>query len=244
MENLDSLSSIENYSKSRIIHQFLCPTTSSKFNMSSSEQAIQKSDIAKFFQNKTKLKCLVCHEEFENIFCSTSHLFLIDNVLCDICKEFNYIIIKNKQINIYSKINSLKTSISSSHQQPLVSSFNNKSGNIFPKTLEICCGDINPKFNNYYINVSENDILESIQKIIDSPLGDVKKVFALCLREILKYELSTIHEFYLKRSIEWKNWCDDIVIYFVCRRKIFGKKIPIANFDEECKPDCNCMDKY
>ena len=183
------------------------------------------------------LYCSVCHEEFENIFCSTQDLFLTDNILCSNCKETNYVIIRNKQINIYSKANSLEASVSTSHKKSSGSPSNN------PKTLELCCGDISPKFNNYYINVSEDDILKSIQKMIDYPIEDIKTVFASCLREILKYEQSTIHDFYVKRSIEWKNWCDNIVIYFVCRKKIFGKKIPIANFDEECKPNCNCQYK-
>jgi hypothetical protein len=180
------------------------------------------------------LYCSVCHEEFENIFCSTQDLFLRDNILCNNCKETNYVIIRNKQINIYSKIKSMETSVSTSHKNSTVS-LSNK-----PKTLELCCGDISPKFSNYYINVTEDDILKAIQKMIDYPIENIKTVFASCLREILKYEPSTIHEFYVKRSIEWKNWCDDIVIYFVCRKKIFGKKIPIANFDEECKAYCNC----
>ena len=214
-----------------------------------------------FSQIPLKLYCSVCNKEFENIFCSTQDLFLTDNILCSNCKETNYVIIRNKQINIYSKTNSpeigssrmifggltegygslrktpLEGSVSTSHKKSSVSPLNN------PKTLELCCGDISPKFNNYYINVSEDDILKSIQKMIDYPIEDIKTVFASCLREILKYEPSTIHDFYVKRSIEWKNWCDDIVIYFVCRKKIFGKKIPIANFEEECKPNCNCMDK-
>jgi hypothetical protein len=150
----------------------------------------------------------VCQKYFENIFCSTSDLFLIDNILCNKCKEINYVKIRNKQINIYSRK--------------------------FPiKNLEICCGDISPKFNNYYINVSEEDIINTIKKIETSPINDVKTVFASCLREILKYEPSTIHELYANQRQEWKNWCDDIVIYFACRKKIFGKKIPIASFDEE-----------
>jgi len=173
--------------------------------------------VIKFYKNNTKLHCSVCFKEFENIFCSTSEVFVTDNILCNICKETNKVIIRNRQINIYSKKNP-------------------------PKTLELCCGDISPKFSNYYINVSEKDILNSIEKMIDYAIEDIKTVFASCLREILKYEPSTIHELYLKRSIEWKNWCDDIVIYFICRKKIFGKKIPIARFDEECKPNCNCME--
>jgi hypothetical protein len=203
------------------------------------------------------LYCSVCREEFENIFCSTQDLFLTDNILCNNCKETNYVIIRNKQINIYSKTNSIEISVSTSNQKSCISPVDRHSENRKdkdmqtltegsedkPKTLELCCGDISPKFSNYYINVSEDDILKSIQKMIDYPIEDIKTVFASCLREILKYEPSTIHEFYVKRSIEWKNWCDDIVIYFVCRKKIFGKKIPVATFDEECKANCNCINK-
>jgi len=163
----------------------------------------------------TKLYCAICQKKFENTLCSPLKLFLIDSLLCNTCKETNSVRIIKNNINIYSKIKPTKKFV-------------------------IDCGDISPKYCNYFINVSKKDIIDGIKRTEKSSMMEIKIVFGSCLKEILKYEQSILHQHYMDKTEDWKNWCNDIVIYYICRKKIFGKPIPISCFDESNDNKCNC----
>lgn len=95
------------------------------------------------------------------------------------------------------------------------------------KKLVIDCNEISKKFSNYYIETSLVVLKPVIQKAIGAPIYEVKKVFASCLREILQYDDITLQKYCKSKSIEWNNWCSDVVLYFICRKIIFGKEVPL-----------------
>jgi hypothetical protein len=91
----------------------------------------------------------------------------------------------------------------------------------------IDCNEISKKFTNYYVQTSLVELNPIIQKALKAPLDEVKRVFASCLREILQYDDVTLQKHCKSKSIEWNNWCADVVLYFICRKIIFGKEVPL-----------------
>jgi len=102
------------------------------------------------------------------------------------------------------------------------------SGKELYNKIVIQCNDITSSFNDYFVRTSLEELSRLIKKIQPRDLNEIKRVFASCLREILQYDETTLRLHCRTNSKEWKYWCSDIVIYFICRKILFNKPIPIC----------------
>lgn len=197
--------------------------------------------------------CQICNKSFINEFCGILKTFIRDSTLCENCKLTNYTIVMNNNI-ILSQI-TRKNNISSSNQLwnenlHISESSNNTSPLGVPystdapyeKAIEessehstdllrkivVQCNDISNNFNDYYVRTTLEEISRIINKIGFRPLDEIKRVFGSCLREILQYDNNTLQKHCRTNSQEWKYWCSDVIIYFICRKIIFNKPIPIC----------------
>jgi len=96
------------------------------------------------------------------------------------------------------------------------------------RKIVVQCNDISNNFNDYYVRTTLEEISRIINKIGFRPLDEIKRVFGSCLREILQYDNNTLQKHCRTNSQEWKYWCSDVIIYFICRKIIFNKPIPIC----------------
>ena len=191
--------------------------------------------------------CQICKKSYINKFCGELKTFIRDSTVCEICKLTNYTIINNS-ILLESSASSATSTTSSSNKKFLTKKSNKTiydpdllesfhtlfgPGKELYQNIIVQCNDISNNFNNYYVRTSLEEISRIIKKIEPRPLDEIKRVFASCLREILQYDNNTLRLHCRTKSIEWKYWCSDVVIYFICRKIIFNKPIPICQENQE-----------
>lgn len=63
------------------------------------------------------------------------------------------------------------------------------------------------------------------QQLLSESIDDCKLIIGR-VRNALKNK--DVPKMYREQSEEWKNFCDDVVIYYICRFKVFGTMIPIC----------------
>ena len=205
--------------------------------------------------------CQICNNSFINKFCGELKTFIKDSTLCETCKLTNNttvihdsVLLESSTSSSFSKtLNCLSRShifekakvsikrsltkkfIETTYDSSLLESFQDLfgSGKELNQKIIIQCNDITNNFNDYYVRTSLEEISRIIKKIKPRPLDEIKRVFASCLREILQYDNNTLRLHCRTNSLEWKYWCSDVVIYFVCRKVIFNKPIPICEENQE-----------
>lgn len=205
--------------------------------------------------------CQICNKSFINKFCGELKIFIRDSTLCETCKLTNNtkVIHGNvlfessasssfsktlnglskshifKKAKVSTKRSLIKKSIETTYDSSLLESFQDLfgSGKELNQKIIVQCNDISNNFNNYYVRTSLEEISRIIKKIEPRPLDEIKRVFATCLREILQYDNNTLQLHCRTNSPEWKYWCSDVVIYFICRKILFNKSIPICQENQE-----------
>lgn len=196
--------------------------------------------------------CQICNQSFINKFCGELKTFIRDSTLCETCKLTNQTIIITNDIlpKLSSSFESSSVASSASfvssaapakkyrkkkssepmYEPALLESFQELfgSGKELYNKIVIQCSDITSSFNDYYIRTSLEELSRLIKKIQSKEIDKIKRVFASCLREILQYDKATLRLHCRTNSKEWKYWCSDVVIYFICRKILFNKPIPIC----------------
>ena len=196
--------------------------------------------------------CQICNKSFINKFCGELKTFIRDSTLCETCKLTNQTIIITNDILLksssvasssvasssvasssavfFSKKSRKKKSSEPMYEPALLESFQDLfgSGKELYNKIVIQCNDITSSFNDYYVRTSLEELSRLIKKIQPRDLNEIKRVFASCLREILQYDETTLRLHCRTNSKEWKYWCSDVVIYFICRKILFNKPIPIC----------------
>ena len=122
----------------------------------------------------------------------------------------------------------LKESDELLHQDKELNDINPEHSPDLLRKIVVQCNDISNNFNDYYVRTTIEEISRIINKIGFRPLDEIKRVFGSCLREILQYDNNTLQKHCRTNSQEWKYWCSDVIIYFICRKIIFNKPIPIC----------------
>lgn len=81
------------------------------------------------------------------------------------------------------------------------------------------CAEIG--YSHTAIRTTHKDIMNMLSQSVDECKLIIGRV-----RNALKNK--DVPKMYREQSEEWKNFCDDVAIYYVCRFKVFGKMIPVC----------------
>lgn len=176
--------------------------------------------------NDNYLVCYFCNSRFQNIYCSELKTFIRESNVCKSCinSDVSYTVSRSKEY--LSRFGSSK-SINYTEINKTANYFSSRKTPTFLKNIVIDCNEISIKFSNYYIETSLVELNPVIEKAIRAPIDEVKIIYVSCLREIIQYDDITLQKHCDSKSIEWNNWCSDVVLYFICRKIIFNKEIPI-----------------
>lgn len=176
--------------------------------------------------NNNYLICYLCNSRFKNIYCSELKTFIRESNLCKSCIKSNASSTASRSKEYLSRVRSSK---SNNYSEIIRTSnlLNLKKTQTFLKNIVIDCNEISSKFSNYYIETSLVELNPVFEKAIGASIDEVKIIYVSCLREIIQYNDITLQKHCDSKSIEWNNWCSDVVLYYICRKIIFGKEIPI-----------------
>jgi hypothetical protein len=104
------------------------------------------------------------------------------------------------------------------------------------KKIMLLCLEIHPRFKEYCVLTTSKEVKETIDNYRKSDKGHIKFVYRESLLNILQYSDEELNNKYTLNSKEWKDWCDDILIFYAVRLLLFDKPIPIyRNFCRICK---------
>jgi hypothetical protein len=84
-------------------------------------------------------------------------------------------------------------------------------------------------------DVGYSDVLvetthRDIMKMVNEPLNDCKKIMPRVAKALRN---KNTNKMFAEKGKEWKDFCNDVAIYYVCRFKIYGTLIPIVKMTVE-----------
>lgn len=99
-----------------------------------------------------------------------------------------------------------------------------------PEVLYLVCRDINERFRDYCVQTSHKEIMEGFELAQKDDLETRKGVFRSVYGALTKYTDEELNAHWENDTQEWKNWCNDVALFYVYRRLLFETAyIPIVD---------------
>jgi hypothetical protein len=103
------------------------------------------------------------------------------------------------------------------------------------KKIGILCGGISTRFKEYIIMTTAKQITQAVKNGEKRDEQQRKRIWVSILRELTKYTDEELHAHYEATDQEWRNWCDDAVLFYAYNTIIFKKGIPSVELSAEQK---------
>jgi len=85
---------------------------------------------------------------------------------------------------------------------------------------------IHKKFSEFCVATSVNEIEECMKTLEGRDMKECKRMWLSVLTELSKYSNEQLTFHYERSDTEWRNWCDDCLLWFCYNARVFGKGIP------------------
>jgi len=104
----------------------------------------------------------------------------------------------------------------------------NRNLKISKEDIILSCAEIDKRFDKFFVITSDDEIRQLLNKAKDETdklrLHFVKK---RCYDSITKYSTEELKEIFNKQNQQYRDWCDDVAIFYVYRLFIDKQPIPI-----------------
>jgi hypothetical protein len=94
------------------------------------------------------------------------------------------------------------------------------------KKIGVWCGGIAERFKEYSIISSAKEITGMIKNAEKLEEKERKHIWVSILRELHKHTDEQLNAHYEAQSQEWRDWCNDAVLFYAYNAVIFKKGIP------------------
>jgi hypothetical protein len=95
------------------------------------------------------------------------------------------------------------------------------------------CEGICPRYNAYGVGTTHNVIMELIESNKRASKRELRIIFAGSLRNLTQWTDEELHNHWASQNQEWKDFCDDVAIFYTARAVLMEKPIPIALRSQE-----------
>jgi len=103
------------------------------------------------------------------------------------------------------------------------------------KKIGIWCGGISTRFKEYIIMTTAKQVHQAVKTSKKLDEQQRKRIWVNILRELTKYTDEELHAHYEATDQEWRNWCDDAILFYAYNSIIFNKGIPSVELSAEQK---------
>jgi hypothetical protein len=103
------------------------------------------------------------------------------------------------------------------------------------KEVAVWCGGIASCFNEYRIMTSTEVIEKTIKNAEKSCEAERKRIWVSITRQLHKHTAEQLNAHYERNSQEWRDWCDDCVLWYAYNAILFKKGIPVMEMSAEDK---------
>jgi hypothetical protein len=108
--------------------------------------------------------------------------------------------------------------------EPLINKQNNMK-------MYVLCNEIHPQFKDFFIEITEKQLIDIVESILKVSMEDNKKNFRIIYHTIRKYDNDdeTLHKHRIENGKEWTELMYNILLFYCLRKIIFPtKNIPIG----------------
>jgi hypothetical protein len=116
---------------------------------------------------------------------------------------------------------------------PILNKKNHK--NSSEKNVALCCDLISPAFKEFLVATSVAELEEHIERVKSRPLKESKIVWVNILRNLTKYSADELVILYETKNQEWRDFCNDVALWYCYNAVIFKKGIPVCDLTDEMK---------
>lgn len=95
------------------------------------------------------------------------------------------------------------------------------------------CEGIHPRFSDYGVGTTHNVIMSLIESNKRLSNRELRHVFASSLRNLTQWSNEEIHNHWKTQNQEWKDFCDDVAVFYTIRAVLMEKPIPIELRSQE-----------
>lgn len=96
----------------------------------------------------------------------------------------------------------------------------------------LMCGEINPRFKDYMVKTTHEEIKDMIEGFQRDPVPLVLHVFSSTYRSLTQYTDEEVSDHYNNQTQEWRDWCNDVALFYAARLVLLKKYIPITQIPE------------
>lgn len=100
------------------------------------------------------------------------------------------------------------------------------------KKIVVFADFINPKFKDFCVATTSNEIDEYIERIKTRDTSENRLVWVRILRELNKYDKPTLEYHFTNKTKEWDNWAIDCVLWYCYNAVVFNKGIPASLYED------------
>jgi len=103
------------------------------------------------------------------------------------------------------------------------------------KKIGVWCGGIGTRFKEYIILSTAKEITAQIKSAEKLGEQDRKRIYVSVLRNLNKYTNEELHAHYEATNQEWRDWCNDAILFYAYNAVIFKKGIPSVELSKADK---------
>jgi hypothetical protein len=95
----------------------------------------------------------------------------------------------------------------------------------------VYCCDVDPRFHSFSFVVAYTLIqqwTEDIEK--ESRTSVLYRMMCNARRSICQYTDMVLNEHFVEGSEEWMDWCNDVLLFYIIRKRIFRLPIPMKAY--------------
>jgi len=111
--------------------------------------------------------------------------------------------------------------------------------------IGLMCGGISPRFKDILIITYPPDLEDCRNEAMKKSETERRRIWKEVIRNLLRYTDEELDRHREQTTREWKDWCDDVAIFYAYNNLIFGKGVPaildllpeqIAEADRQNRP--------
>jgi hypothetical protein len=92
--------------------------------------------------------------------------------------------------------------------------------------IGLICGGISPRFKDIMIITHPTDLEDCREEAMKKSEPERRRIWKEVLRNLLRYTDEELDRHREQSTQEWKDWCDDVAIFYAYNNLIFGKGVP------------------
>ena len=102
------------------------------------------------------------------------------------------------------------------------------------ETIALTCGGIHPRFKDTAVVTTPKEVNDTVKLAETTTERERRRIWKETLTSLTQYSDEEFNSHYSNNTQEWKDWCDDAIIFFAYNAIIFKKGIPaITNLTAE-----------